>query len=163
VLVASDVAARGLDITDLDAVVNYELAPDPDIHQHRIGRTARAGRRGLALSLVTPREMTRALAIEARLGTPLAWSQPRPAGKGANLAADMATLRLDAGRTDKMRPGDVLGALTGDAGLAAGAVGKIDIFPTRSYVAIHRADAARALQRLRTAGIKGRKVRVTRI
>ena len=163
VLVASDVAARGLDIAELDAVVNYELAPDPDIHQHRIGRTARAGRRGLALSLVTPREMPRAHALEARLDTPLQWAQPQSAGSRAHLPAAMATLRLDAGRTDKMRPGDILGALTGEAGLAGDAVGKIDIFPTRSYVAIRRAEAEQALQRLRAGGIKGRKVRVARI
>ncbi|MDB6163316.1 MAG: helicase, partial [Xanthomonadaceae bacterium] len=64
ILVASDVAARGLDIQDLGAVVNYELPSDPDVYVHRIGRTGRAGRSGLALSLVTPREMPRALQLE---------------------------------------------------------------------------------------------------
>jgi ATP-independent RNA helicase DbpA len=75
----------------------------------------------------------------------------------------MVTLRIDAGRTDKMRPGDILGALTGDAGLKADAVGKIDVFPTRSYVAIRRADAGKALERLRAGRIKGRNVRVVRL
>lgn len=165
VLVASDVAARGLDIKDLGAVINYELPPDPDIYQHRIGRTARAGRSGLALNLVTPREMPRALDIEKRLGTPLVWAQPKIVGGNAGevLRATMATLRIDAGRTDKMRPGDILGALTGDAGLAADAVGKIDVFATRSYVAIRRDQADRALARLRAGKIKGRNVRVARI
>jgi ATP-independent RNA helicase DbpA len=165
VLVASDVAARGLDIEDLAAVVNYELPPDLDIYLHRIGRTARAGRSGVALSLVTPREMPRALALEAQQGTPLRWAQPKAvAGKSGNaLQAAMVTLRLDAGRTDKMRPGDILGALTGAAGLPGDAVGKIDIFPTRSYVAIRRAEATRALDALRSGKIKGRSVRVARI
>ena len=165
VLVASDVAARGLDIKDLGAVINYELPPDPDIYLHRIGRTGRAGRSGLALSLVTPREMPRALTLEKLQGLPLRWVQPKVvAGKSTDaLQATMVTLRLDAGRTDKMRPGDILGALTGDAGLPAEAVGKIDVFATRSYVAIRRAEAGRALTRLRDGKIKGRNVRVARI
>ncbi len=165
VLVASDVAARGLDIKDLGAVINYELSPDPDIYLHRIGRTARAGKSGLALSLVTPREMPRALALEKQQGAPLRWVQPKlAAGKSPDaLQAAMVTLRLDAGRTEKMRPGDILGALTGDAGLPADAVGKIDVFATRAYVAIRRGEAAKALTRLREGKIKGRNVRVARI
>ena len=164
VLVASDVAARGLDIKDLGAVVNYELPTDPDVYLHRIGRTGRAGRSGLALNLVTPREMPRALALEKAQGMPLRWAQPKPAGKADGvLEAAMVTLRLDAGRTDKLRPGDILGALTGDAGVPAEAVGRIDVFPTRSYVAIRRAEAGKALARLREGRIKGRNVRVTRI
>jgi ATP-independent RNA helicase DbpA len=75
----------------------------------------------------------------------------------------MITLRIDAGRTDKLRPGDVLGALTGDAGLKADQVGKIDVFPTRSYVAVARAQAAQALARLREGKIKGRKFRVHKL
>jgi ATP-independent RNA helicase DbpA len=165
VLVASDVAARGLDIRELGAVVNYELPPDPDTYLHRIGRTGRAGSAGLALSLVSPREMPRALALEARAGRPLRWSRPKvEAGRaGAALDAPMATLRLDAGRADRMRPGDILGALTAGAGLDADAVGRIDVFPTRSYVAIRRDQAERALARLREGGVKGRRVRIARL
>jgi ATP-independent RNA helicase DbpA len=163
VLVASDVAARGLDIKDLAAVINYELPHDGDSYRHRIGRTARAGAKGLALNLVAPREMQRAKTLEALRDAPLHWSAIRAVAKVADLHAPMATLRLDAGRTDKMRPGDILGALTGDAGLAGDAVGKIDVFPTRSYVAIRRSEAGKALERLRARGIKGRKVRVVRL
>jgi ATP-independent RNA helicase DbpA len=164
VLVASDVAARGLDIEELGAVVNYELPPDPDVYLHRIGRTARAGRSGVALSLVAPREMPRALAVEARQGAPLRWAQLQAAARSGGLPSPpMATLRIDAGRTDKMRPGDILGALTGAAGLPAEAVGKIDVFATRSYVAIRRTDAARALDALRAGKVKGRTVRVARL
>jgi len=72
----------------------------------------------------------------------------------------MATLRIAAGKTDKLRPGDILGALTGDAGLPGSAIGKINIFATRSYVAIARAQAAQALQRLSSGKIKGRSFRV---
>lgn len=162
VLVASDVAARGIDIPGLDLVVNYELPHDADAYVHRIGRTARAGRDGLALSLVAPREKHRAETVAASADAPLHW-HPLKAGKPTALPAAMATLRLDAGRGDKMRPGDILGALTGDAGLPAAAVGKIDVFPTRSYVAIRLEDAARALERLRAGRIKGRNVRVSKL
>ena len=165
VLVASDVAARGLDIKELAAVVNYELPHDPDTYVHRIGRTARAGRGGLVLSLVTPREMPRALELERKQDVPLRWAKAAPlSSKVPNaLSAAMVTLRIDAGRADKLRPGDVLGALTGDAGLTAENVGKIDVFATRAYVAIARAVADKALARLRSGKIKGRKIRVEKI
>ncbi|MFC3813857.1 ATP-dependent RNA helicase DbpA [Lysobacter sp. GCM10012299] len=165
VLVASDVAARGLDVKELAMVVNYDMPPDPDIYVHRIGRTGRAGSEGMALSLCGPREQARASQIEERQGLPLIWYKATPlAGKASNVpAAAMVTLRIDAGRTDKLRPGDILGALTGDAGLKADAVGKIDVFATRSYVAVARAQAAPALARLREGKIKGRKFRVNRM
>ena len=165
VLVATDVAARGLDVRELAAVISWELPSDPDVHVHRIGRTGRAGAKGLALSLCTPRERARASAIEARQGAPLAWHTLKPAGgSGKQLAlAPMATVCIDGGRKDKMRPGDILGALTGDAGLAADDVGKIDVFATRAYVAIRRNRADKAVERLRAGTIKGRRYRVRRI
>ncbi len=165
VLVASDVAARGLDVEDLSAVVNYELPTDADTYQHRIGRTGRAGRAGLALSLVTPRERSRAGLVEERQGKPLRWERMQAlTGKPRQVpTAAMATLRIDAGRTDKLRPGDIVGALTGDAGMHKDAIGKIDVFPTRSYVAIARNQAGQALERLRAGKIKGRKFRVNRL
>ena len=162
VLVASDVAARGLDIEDIGAVVNYELPTDADTYLHRIGRTGRAGRDGLALSLVAPGERNRAALIEQRQGAPIRYDRIDPLDgkpRGAPQAA-MATLRIDAGRTDKLRPGDIVGALTGDAGLAKEAIGKIDVFATRSYVAIARAEAGHALERLRAGKIKGRRFRI---
>ena len=162
VLVASDVAARGLDIEDIGAVVNFELPTDTDTYLHRIGRTGRAGRDGLALSLVAPGERNRAALIEQRQGAPIRYARIDPLDgnpRGARQAA-MATLRIDAGRTDKLRPGDIVGALTGDAGLAKEAIGKIDVFATRSYVAIARAEAGHALERLRAGKIKGRRFRI---
>ena len=165
VLVASDVAARGLDIKDLAAVINFELPTDTDTYLHRIGRTARANRAGLAISLCAPREMSRALALEKQQGARLRWEKIPPLDTSAKdgLPSAMATLRIDGGRGDKMRPGDILGALAGDAGLPADAVGKIDVFATRSYVAIRRALADKALSRLRSGKIKGRSFRIARI
>ena len=170
VLVASDVAARGLDIEDIGAVVNYELPTDADTYLHRVGRTGRAGRGGLALSLVTSQERGRAALIEERMlesggGKAIRYQQVAPLdGKPREVPqAAMITLRIDAGRTDKLRPGDIVGALTGDAGLPKDAIGKIDVFATRSYVAIARAQANHALAQLRAGKIKGRKFRVNRL
>ncbi|AHX15574.1 DEAD/DEAH box helicase [Dyella jiangningensis] len=162
ILVATDVAARGLDIAGLPLVVSYDIAHDPDTHTHRVGRTGRAGEAGLALTLVTPRERPKALNIEDQLGQPLSWHPLKvapPRGKQLNLAP-MRTLVIDAGRQDKLRPGDILGALTGDAGLDAKDIGKIDVFATRAYVAIRRDLANKALERLRAGKIKGRNFRV---
>jgi ATP-independent RNA helicase DbpA len=163
VLVASDVAARGLDVEDIGAVVNGELPTDADTYLHRIGRTGRAGRAGLALSLCAPGEIARAHAIEERQGKPLRWETLAPlTGKPREVPQPaMATLRIDAGRSDKLRPGDIVGALTGEAGgLHKDAIGKIDVYATRSYVAIARAQAGKALARMRAGKIKGRKFRV---
>ncbi len=165
VLVASDVAARGLDVEDLAAVVNYELPTDIDTYQHRVGRTGRAGRNGLALSLVAGRERSRAEALETQQGNPLNWQKtPLATARPAELPqAAMTTLRIDGGKTDKLRAGDILGALTGDAGLSAKAIGKIDIFPTRSYVAIAREQVGKALARLEAGKIKGKRFRVRKM
>ena len=162
VLVASDVAARGLDVEDLAMVVNYDVPSDADTYVHRIGRTGRAGKGGLAVTLVGSREGVRVAAIEARTGEPARWERMQPInGKPGHVPpAAMTTLRIDAGRTDKLRPGDIVGALTGEAGLKADAIGKIDVFPTRSYVAVARKEAAHALARLREGRIKGKRFRV---
>jgi ATP-dependent RNA helicase DbpA len=163
VLVASDVAARGLDITDLAMVVNFDIAADADTHLHRIGRTGRAGRRGVALTLCLPRESSRANRIEDRLGKQLQWATIPSPSDSAPLLAPFVTIAVDAGRQDKLRPGDLLGALTGDAGLPATAVGKIDVFPTRTYVAIACEWHDKALRRLRAGKIKGRTFRIRSI
>lgn len=162
ILVATDVAARGLDIAALPLVISYDIAHDPDTHTHRIGRTGRAGQSGLAIALCTPREKPKADNIEQVSGAPLSWRLLKlapPRGKTLHLAP-MKTLVIDAGRQDKLRPGDILGALTGDAGLDAKDVGKIDVFATRAYVAISRELSNKALERLRAGKIKGRNFRV---
>lgn len=156
VLVATDVAARGLDIVGLPLVVSYDVAHDADTHTHRIGRTGRAGEAGLAITLVTSRENAKVKAMGDFEVEPL---RAAPAKKRLQLAP-MKTLVVDSGRKEKVRPGDILGALTGDAGLPAPAVGKIDVFATRSYVAIQRDVANKALERLRAGKIKGRNLRV---
>lgn len=164
VLIATDVAARGLDIKELPMVINFDIANDPDMHLHRIGRTGRAGHHGIALSLCTPWETARAKVLAEQLRDTVCWSKvPALVGGNESRLAPFATLAVDAGRQDKLRPGDLLGALTGDAGLPREAVGKIDVFPTRTYVAIVREWCELAMQRLRAGKIKGRKFRIRQI
>ncbi len=165
ILVATDVAARGLDIKELPAVINYDLAFEHDVHLHRIGRTGRAGCQGLALSLTTPADAERILAIEENLNCTFKWGDRDDLSKNnaTVFLPGMITVCLDAGRKDKIRPGDILGALTKDAGLPADAIGKIDITPLCSYVAIHRSQADKAFLYLQNGKLKGRKVSVKRL
>ena len=162
VLVATDVAARGLDIDALDMVINVELARDSEIHIHRVGRTGRAGEKGIAISLVAPSEAHRAQAIEQLQKAPLNWDtlDTLTSQGGAPLLPAMSTLCIGAGRKDKVRPGDILGALTGDAGIPGAQVGKIAIFDFQAYVAVDRTIAKQAAQRLSDGKIKGRSLRV---
>ncbi|NBK40337.1 ATP-dependent RNA helicase DbpA [Pseudomonas soli] len=162
VLVATDVAARGLDIDALDMVINVELARDAEIHVHRVGRTGRAGEKGVAISLVAPAEGHRAQAIEDLQKQPLRWEQldSLKSKGGEPLLPPMTTLCIAAGRKDKLRPGDILGALTGDAGLPGKQVGKIAIFDFVAFVAVERAVARQAMQRLNSGKIKGRALKV---
>jgi len=158
VLVATDVAARGLDIKQLSLVINYELSFDPEVHVHRVGRTGRAGTSGLAVSLVTPQEMVRVHALEDYTRQAVVWQPAAQVMSATPVALDpeMATLCIDGGRKAKIRPGDILGALTGDAGLTAAEVGKIDMFPVHAYVAIRQKSAKKALQRMQEGKIKGK-------
>lgn len=160
VLVATDVAARGLDIKALEMVINYELSWDPEVHVHRIGRTARAGESGLAISLCAPEEAQRASVLADMLNLSLSW-QPAPIGGSIKpLEAAMATLCIDGGKKAKMRPGDILGALTGDMGLDGADIGKIDVHPMHVYVAVRESVARHAWKQLQQGKIKGKSVKV---
>jgi len=165
VLVATDVAARGLDIAGLACVVNVEISADVEQHVHRIGRTGRAGAEGLALSLASLDEMGRVGRIEQMQGEPFAWQalgELRDAPGGPLLPA-MDTLQILGGRKEKIRPGDILGALTGEAGFTAAQIGKINVTDFHSYVAVERGIAAEAVRRLSAGKLKGRKVKVRRL
>ena len=165
VLVATDVAARGLDIKELAAVINYELPRDPEIHTHRIGRTGRAGEQGLALSLVTTHESRRIQAIESRLGSSITRGElsSLTAASGSSLAPPMVTICIDGGRKNKLRPGDILGALTGEGGITGSEAGKIDVSDNHTYIAIVRASVDQALSCLGRNKIKGRFYKVRRV
>ena len=161
VLVATDVAARGLDVSQLEAVINVDVTPDPEVHIHRIGRTGRAGEDGWAFTLASMNEMGRVGAIEQALGREVEWhplAGLTPAGDGP-LLPPMETLQILGGRKEKIRPGDVLGALTGDAGFDGAQIGKINVTDFSTYVAVERGLAREAVRRLNLGKIKGRKVK----
>lgn len=160
VLVATDVAARGLDIKSLELVVNFELAWDPEVHVHRIGRTARAGNSGLAISFCAPEEAQRANILSEMLQIPLNWVSAPTQRLLTPLVAEMATLCIDGGKKAKMRPGDVLGALTGDIGLDGADIGKITVHPAHVYVAVRQSVAHKAWKQLQNGKIKGKTCRV---
>lgn len=155
IMVATDVAARGLDIEELGMVVNYDMPQDQATYIHRIGRTGRAGHTGLAVTFYTDRETrdVETYRTEPRIFAEL---DSIPDNPRFTLEAPNGTLVIEAGRKEKLRPGDILGALTGDAGIPGDAVGKIDIYDRQSYVAITRELVDNARARLDRGRIKGR-------
>lgn len=162
VLVATDVAARGLDVHNLEAVINVDVTPDSEIHIHRIGRTGRGDAEGLALTLASMDEMGNVGKIEQLQGHESVWApfaSLTPAA-GGKLQPPMATLQIAGGRKEKIRAGDVLGALTGDAGFAKEQVGKISVNEFSTYVAVERGIAHEALRRLNAGRVKGKSVKV---
>lgn len=165
VLVATDVAARGLDIDKLDAVINYELAHDPDTHVHRVGRTGRAGETGLAFSLFNDKDAHKLVDIEDYQKITVTESDlPEAEVLDQEVHSPvMATLRIDGGKKQKVRPGDILGALTGKGGIQGSEVGKINLFDYCAYVAVTKVSAKDALKKLEQGNLKGRKFRVWRV
>ncbi|RKP55843.1 ATP-dependent RNA helicase DbpA [Pararobbsia silviterrae] len=162
VLVATDVAARGLDIAQLEAVINVDVTPDPEIHVHRIGRTGRADQEGSAWSLASMNEMGRVALIEQAQGRDVVWypvSELVPASREP-LRPPMVTLQLLGGRKDKIRPGDVLGAMTGEAGIEGAKIGKINVTDMATYIAVERDIAREAVDRLSAGKVKGKRVKV---
>ena len=161
-LVATDVAARGLDVKDIGAVINFDLAFDTETHIHRIGRTARAGKEGLAINLYVERESFRIEEIEEYLDTTLIkenWEDLQVESE-FDLVPSMETILIRGGKKDKVRPGDILGALTGEAGIPASDVGNINILDRISYVAIKAESSTKAFNNLFSGRIKGRNFRV---
>jgi ATP-independent RNA helicase DbpA len=162
VLVATDVAARGLDIAQLEAVINVDVTPDPEVYIHRIGRTGRADQDGWALSLASPSQMRRVANIVKELGAEPEWHSlaELEAASDEPLLPPMATLQILGGRKEKIRPGDVLGALTGEAGFASAQIGKITVTESTTYVAVERGIAHEVQRRLAAGKLKGKSVKV---
>jgi len=165
VLVATDVAARGLDIDAIDMVVNYHIAHDPEVHLHRIGRTGRAGSKGIACSLYTEADAHRVALLEGDID-PINDTEELPPVRlldQAPVHPQMSTILIDAGKKQKIRPGDILGALTGERGIAGQQVGKIHIFDQWSYVAVSRDAIKPALRKLSSGKLKGRTFRARHV
>jgi ATP-dependent RNA helicase DbpA len=165
VLVATDVASRGLDIDQLAAVINVDITPDPQVHVHRVGRTGRAGAAGLALSLATLNDMGRVGAIDVYQKMSSTWYGLETLTPANNqpLLAPMVTLQILGGRKEKIRAGDVLGALTNTEGGPAymrEQIGKIQVTEFCTFVAVARDIAQAACAKLNAGRIKGKSVKV---
>ncbi|HLV47512.1 MAG TPA: ATP-dependent RNA helicase DbpA [Aliidiomarina sp.] len=161
ILVATDVAARGLDIAELDLVISVHMAHDIDTHTHRIGRTGRAGAEGLAVTLIGAKDDYKMRLLEDTLSAPIQL-QPLPTASSSAkpLQAEFVTLQLSGGKKDKLRPGDIVGALTRDGKLSMADIGKIKVQSNWAFVAIKVSFAKQALALLNNDRIKGKRFRV---
>lgn len=161
VLVATDVAARGLDIASLDLVINYHLPREMDVYTHRIGRTGRAGAKGIACSLYNQNEQFRLEQLEKHLERELN-SVELPADEVIRQAPprpQMSTVRIEGGKKQKLRPGDIVGALTNGADINGEQIGKIQVFDNWAYVAVKRELNKIALNKLTIGKLKGKSFR----
>jgi len=155
-LVATDVAGRGIDIAELDAIVNYDVPQQLDRYIHRIGRTGRAGMDGTAITLVSSHQIESFKALDRNIEL-----QDIPYGRSNNNPMTlMQTICIDAGKKDKLRAGDIVGALIHEGGLTKEQIGKIDQQDHLSYVAIERSLAASVHQKIQKRPIKGKVFRI---
>lgn len=165
ILVATDVAARGLDVEAMDAVINFHIAHDPEVHVHRIGRTGRAGSSGKAYSFISAKEHYKVATLGDYLKQEIN-PESLPSESLMNQTPQkpkMITLLIDGGKKNKLRPGDIVGALTANAVLNAGQVGKIKVTDKKSYVAVTRSVFKQALKQISEGKLKGRNFRVHKL
>jgi ATP-dependent RNA helicase DbpA len=165
VLVATDVAARGLDIEALDLVINYQIARELEVHTHRIGRTGRAGAQGIACSLYTQRDNHRIGLLEDYLKQKFERGDLPPISllRQPPFSPSMVTLQIDGGKKQKLRAGDIVGALTGVDGIPGTEIGRIQVSDQWAYVAVAREHSKTAFNKLSEGKLKGRSFKVRRL
>ena len=157
-LVATDLASRGLDIDGVDLVINYDIPMKKEIYTHRIGRTGRANKRGLAITLCKKHELPKLLELKPNLKVD-SIDTLKP-NKEFYMQGEVATLCIDGGKKRKIRAGDILGTLCKDIGIDGKDIGKIDIYATHSYVAVDKSVIKKAFNGLKNGKIKGKRLRV---
>ncbi|NTS76510.1 ATP-dependent RNA helicase DbpA [Catenovulum sp. SM1970] len=165
ILIATDVAARGIDVNDVDMVINYHIAHDPEVHVHRIGRTGRAGKTGVACSLISHKEAHKVIRLEEYLKKdiePIALPN-NDVFNNPLVQAAMVTLQIDGGKKNKLRPGDILGGLTANPAIKGDQIGKIKVQAISSFVAVEKSIAKQALKTISEGKMKGRNFRVRKL
>jgi len=158
ILIATNVASRGLDIDNIDLVINYDLPNSCEVYTHRIGRTARAGKSGRAISLVNNYdiEIFEELKEEYHLEQTLQSTSNLENHIKYNFIPKWTTLFINGGKKQKVRAGDILGALTQGIGLQKDDVGKINSLDFCSFVAIKTNIANKTCENLANTRIKGK-------
>jgi ATP-dependent RNA helicase DeaD len=179
ILVATDVAARGLDISTVTHVVNYDVPTSPDTYVHRIGRTGRVGRSGRAITFVEARQKRELEAIERHIGTQVAaWQKdvkaaptpvrerPRRHSK-PHIARDgsepSAKLVLGGGRAAGLQVADIVSAVTSATGLDGEAVHDVSVLERFSFLSVPSAEADRVIEALDGHELRGKRLRLERV
>jgi ATP-dependent RNA helicase DeaD len=180
ILVATDVAARGLDISTVTHVINYDVPRSPDIYVHRIGRTGRVGRHGRAITFVEERQQRELKAIERHIGTSISrWAKgavaapatvrerPRRHSKPHVSRRDRdepyAKLMIAGGRAEGVRVADIVGAVTSAAGLDGEAVRDVLVLERYSFLSVPARESERVLEALAGERLRGRPARLRRV
>jgi ATP-dependent RNA helicase DeaD len=176
VLVATDVAARGLDISTVTHVINFDVPTSPDVYVHRIGRTGRVGRSGRAITFIEPRQKRELAAIEKHIGTEItpwaegAHTKPAPVAErprrhskprlSRNGDEPQAKLILDIGRAEGIEVADLVHAVTGAAGIDGEAVRDVRVLERFSFLSVPRSEAERVVEAVRGTPMNGTELRV---
>jgi len=180
ILVATDVAARGLDISTVTLVVNYDVPTSPDTYVHRIGRTGRVGRSGRAITFVEDRQKRELEAIERHIGTHIAqWEQgavaaptpvrerPRRHSKPRISRRDeqepYVKLVLGGGRAAGLSVADIVASVTSSAGLDGEAVRDVLVLDRFSFLSVPEAEADKVIEALNGQSVGGRSLSLERV
>ncbi len=155
ILVATDVASRGLDIKDIALVINYDLPFDEEVYTHRIGRTGRADTTGTAISLFSPKECDKCSYVLQK-AKKMQLKDLRVDAK-FKMISDYDTLCLNGGKKTKLRAGDIIGTFCKEIGIENSMIGKINITDTKSYIALHHTVVDKVFKALKKVKIKKKK------
>ncbi len=155
IMVATDVASRGLDIKDIELVVNYDLPFDPEVYTHRIGRTGRADATGIALSLFSPNDSEKCAYVTSKAQK--GHMKDLRIDASFKMVSKYDTLCINGGKKTKLRAGDILGTFCKEIGIEPKLIGKINITDTKSYVALHHTVIDKVFKALKNTTIKKKK------